>query len=884
MKQFLKIGISIAFLMATTQVMWGEEQATSEMNLYATKLQPTSIVDRETRQVDLYFGINTDTKGVWIYLDQNNDKNYTDKELIYGNANKEGTREDSYMTIKNCTIPTDWPGGTYGWAVKVKSNATVASTEPCIARTYNNVTNRYKFQYPKALAIDTYTESEYCGYSYVGEAGELSITTKPSDQSRVYRAGSSQGVYVFGPSLGVYWSSQNQEELKQKPYGAFNGNVDWKLDARYGYYGPYRISTDKDGYVYLCQNYKTYTDKNNAAATEIHERVWRVHASQLTNDNRNKDTQFTCILTTDMLNAQEVTFNNKTTRLPKRVISMSIGQEGEKKILYVISGYTTDQMFNDDQVFLSSWEITETGNGNCDLTHKRSLYLKNIPYTTSNNNSLPQSLKSQDCSVVPGNNNGDVWLFQRTESGTDRSFFSALHLSPSGNNTWAANYRISSVADDGYGVSNTCGVGAISKHPTKEGTGYYLAMPTQYISDHDKHIVAIWKINDNNGINISRNLTYIIYNPKDIQTGFETNDDVSDQYATPLDAVAFDIANNLYVTSSKQRRLFVYALPKETHHTTPASNAAALSVPYKVTWESKETGYTIQDGVYNTTKKSLYPYLYNTDELPTLSKEGYIFHGWYDANGNKVTQITQNITLNAKWTELVLSEETTSDNQPVIQAANEIAPSSEVSIKVNRKLQGEMFSTLCLPFDITTTTLTNATPSLANTTLWTLNQVTTNDDGSKTLTFTQVSKVSAYTPFLIKPTNDITETIIFKNVVISNISNHTTAGTKVVDGITFQGIINPTALPANSFFLVADNRLAEMPDNIAEADKVLGGLRGYFINTTGAPLQIRIDKQNTPTLLEDIINTNSTTYKILQNGKIYIVKDGQMYDLLGNKK
>ena len=358
---------------------------------------------------------------------------------------------------------------------------------------------------------------------------------------------------------------------------------------------------------------------------------------------------------------------------------------------------------------------------------------------------------------------------------------------------------------------------------------------------------------------------------------------------TDLDAVAFDIADNLYFTARAQEQepkfLYVFAIPKQDDSfLTPASNAFALNVPYRVTWNSTETGYTIQDGVYNTTKKSLYPYLYNTDELPTLSKEGYIFHGWYDANGNKVTQITQNITLNAKWTELVLSEETTSNNQPVIQAANEIAPSSEVSIKVNRKLQGEMFSTLCLPFDITTTTLTNATPSLANTTLWTLNQVTTNDDGSKTLTFSQVSKVSAYTPFLIKPTNDITETIIFKNVVISNISNHTTAGTKVVDGITFQGIINPTALPANSFFLVADNQLAEMPDNIAEADKVLGGLRGYFINTTGAPLQIRIDKQNTPTLLEDIINTNSTTYKILQNGKIYIVKDGQMYDLLGNKK
>lgn len=883
MKQFLKTGISIAFLMATTQVMWGEEQATSEMNLYATKLQSTSIVDRETRQVDLYFGINTDTKGVWIYLDQNNDKNYTDGELIYGNANKEGTREDTYITIKNCTIPTDWPGGTYGWAVKVKSNATVASTEPCIARTYNNVTNRYKFQYPKALAIDTYTESEYCGYSYVGEAGELSITTKPSD-SRVYRAGSSQGVYVFGPSLGVYWSSQNQEELKQKPYGAFNGNVDWKLAAQYGYYGPYRISTDKDGYVYLCQNYKTYTDKNNAAATEIHERVWRVHASQLINDNRNKDTQFTCILTTDMLNAQEVTFNNKTTRLPKRVISMSIGQEGEKKILYVISGYTTDQMFNDDQVFLSSWEITETGNGNCDLTHKRSLYLKNIPYTTSNNNSLPQSLKSQDCSVVPGNNNGDIWLFQRTESGTDRSFFSALHLSPSGNNTWAANYRISSVADDGYGVSNTCGVGAISKHPTKEGTGYYLAMPTQYISDHNKHIVAIWKINDNNGINISRNLTYTIYNPKNIETGFETNDDVSDQYATPLDAVAFDIANNLYVTSSKQRRLFVYALPKESHHTTPASNAAALSVPYKVTWNSTETGYTIQDGVYNTTKNSLYPYLYNTDKLPSLNKEGYVFEGWYDneqTEGTPLQYIDQDITLYAKWTEIKINEGTNVDNEPII----DLVKDQTVRMKVSRKLQGDMFSTLCLPFAVDYEILNSATwddgsegKPLKDATLWTFNSVTT-DEGTntKTLVFTNTNeKIPAYTPFLILPKNDVAKDIFFHYVEISMPDNLEETGTVTNNDITFHGAINPVELPSNAFFLVADNRLAVSNQEGA----TLPALRGYFTAPSGSKLQIRT-QQGTTTLLDNINSEMKNAYKILQDGNIYIIRDNRVYDLKG---
>ena len=878
MKRFLKIGISIAFLMATTQVMWGEIPV-YEMNLYATKLKPNSIVDRETRQVDLYFGINTDTKGVWIYLDKNNDKNYTNEELIYGNADREGKRETSYMEVDNCTIPSDWPGGTYGWAVKVKSGTsnTAATQEiPSLARAWGNATNRYKFQHPKALAINTYTESEYCGYSYVGEAGNLTNLPTLSNDDRLYRTGSSQGLYVFGPSLGVYWSSQNQEELTKEPYGAFDGGVNWWNYNKLGYYyGPYRVSTDKDGYIYVCQNHKTYYDEK-----EIEERVWRVHASQLTNDNRNKDTQFTCILKTTQLYESNTSFG--VNEIPKRVLSMCVGQEGEQKVLYVISGYTQAQKIEDGRVFLTSWQINENGDGTCTLSPTgRCLCLNNIPYGDN-----PQSLLHEECSVVAGNENGDLWVFQKILAGNQaNNLFTALHLSPSGNNTWAADYRIPST--DYVNIGGTGAIGKYYSQGTYEENGH-----TYNINYHLLSIPTMYKM-ENGNYGYSVNVFRIFKNPANnniLKRGllYRIKTDGANAF-TDLDAVAFDIADNLYFTARAQEQepkfLYVFAIPKQDDSfLTPASNAFALNVPYRVTWNSTETGYTIQDGVYNTTKKSLYPYLYNTDELPSLSKEGYIFHGWYDANGNKVTQITQDITLNAKWTELVLSEETTSDNQPVIQAANEIAPSSEVSIKVNRKLQGEMFSTLCLPFDITTTTLTNATPSLANTTLWTLNQVTTNDDGSKTLTFTQVSEVSAYTPFLIKPTNDITETIIFKNVVISNISNHTTAGTKVVDGITFQGIINPTALPANSFFLVADNRLAEMPDNIAEADKVLGGLRGYFINTTGAPLQIRIDKQNTPTLLEDIINTNSTTYKILQNGKIYIVKDGQMYDLLGNKK
>lgn len=841
------------------QTMWAFTTG-SEMNIYATVLNTTTEISRDNRQVRIQFALASPAKGVWVYIDTDKDGDFTDETAVYENADQILDRDEvSTITV---TIPEIYQGGVYNWAVKVAgapkdtkydNNSKTSfgfneGSSPLVARDFENADNRYRFQHPRGLAINTYYESPYCGYSYVGEAGSLSNLVETSKTPR--RMGSSQGIYVFEPDMGKIWSSiPDNKILNSAPYGAFTGDVEWWSEYDDINHGPSHLTTDEDGYVYVCQTHRTNKKLGNEA-TEIKQRVWRAHASNLTTEN---NTPFDCVLTTDQLYEKN---------LPKRTFAIAVGEgENSTKVLYVISGTISTSTGELTSRKLSSWTIKENGDGTCSLDFIKSLDLTEIDYATSTQNKLNQSLTSPFCSIAP-DKEGGLWIFQKASSSADDEKFAALHL----NNQWEADYRIPSNEQ-----CNISGIGAISKHHAfNNSSDYYLAIPTRANKyNTGSYVMKVFRIYKDNDGRIHRDATYVIYDP--------VSNPVAGFGAEGLDAVAFDAANNLYFTSSVKGLLYVYSLPKENYHITPAPTTKHLNIPYKVTWN--RNGIT-EDNSNATTHN----YMYSTDVVPTLSKEGYIFHGWYDANGNKVTQITQNITLNAKWTELVLSEGTTSDNQPVIQAANEIAPSSAVSIKVNRKLQGEIFSTLCLPFDIITTTLTNATPSLANTTLWTLNQVTSNDDGSKTLTFTQVNEVSAYTPFLIKPTNDITETIIFKNVVISNISNHTTAGTKVVDGITFQGIINPTALPANSFFLVADNRLAEMPDNIAEADKVLGGLRGYFINTTGAPLQIRIDKQNTPTLLEDIINTNSTTYKILQNGKIYIAKDGQMYDLLGNKK
>lgn len=810
MKKIAKSLLVFVCLIAS-QTAWAESVVQSEMNIYATKLT-TGEVTREGRVATLSFGLNADASSATIYIDTDKDGDFTDEDAIpYTHIS--GNYKKNETTTLTCTIPENIAGGEYNWAVTVKGSGTHnTGSTPLVARAYDNKDNRYYFQYPKALAINTNYNSLYCGYSFVGEAGTLT-TPRPT----------SQGIYVFGPSLGQY--------------GNYTGNITWITHSG-DKFGPYRICIDRDDYLYVCES-RPYT--------ETEDKVWRVNSSDFI---AGTNSAFTSVLTKTTLNSNS---------LPQRVFAIAAGEEGENKMLYVISGHLNNGTI--DQSSLSAWLIDKQGN--VSTTPTRTLSLLNIPYTTGDKAYQPQTLKNLHCSVVAGNGNGDVWLFQKTTATNDNSMFAALHLSPS-NDTWVADYRIHTHTNTGH--LNSSGTGAISKHHTRGYTGdFYLAMPSHVNNELTKrHTVKIFRVyyDTDGGLTRSHYTGYDIKDPDNTNIGFDE-----------LDDVAFDAADNLYFTSSSKNRLFVYSLPKDNEHTTPCNTAAKLNVPYAVTWNSQETGYT--------TNRELTPYLYSPDWLPTLSKEGYIFHGWYDEAGNKVTQITRNITLTAKWTELIIDEKTT-DNTPVISIANEFANGTLVNIKVNRKLQGGMFSSFCLPFDLDATTLTNATSVdgskalLAGASIWTFNDVQTEEDGTKILQFTQTQTqtVPAYTPFLIKPVNDVAETIYFKNVII----NYQAAGTVTHDGITFTGVINPVELAAgsNTFFLVSDNRLA-IP---AAGGATLGGLRGYFTNPSGARLAIRT-QQNTPTLLESVNCNIKNTYKILQDGKIYIIRDGVMYDIKG---
>lgn len=843
---FAKSILALVCLIAAQTV--GAAAPTYEMNIYASRLDIKTNMSNNTREVTLRFFLSSPGKGVTIYIDRDNN-GFEDSDIVYNDDNLIMKRDA--LTEITFTVEDNFPGGKHNWAVKVKGapagtnyGGTVndgksygfnTSTQPGLVRDYQNADHRYMFQYPKALAINTYCDSKYCGYSYVGEAGSLSglVTTDKTPR----RMGSTQGIYVFGPNMSTRWSSTDNILQAAQNYGAFSGGgaISWWLHNDYGYFGPCHLSVDKDGYVYVCQNHPT--EKENV---EVTNRIWRVPASRLEEGNGN--VAFDCIMTTSMLNQAGV---------PKRVLAMSVGNINNDKILYVISGTTSSSLIQ--KASLSSWKITENGNGVCRLTFIKSIQLTDISYNK------PQKLKSPHCSVVPGNDNGDLWIFQKVVKGEEKdSLFAAIHFSPS-QNGWTADYRIPSTEH-----TNISGKGTVGKHYTYTTDGlYYLAMPS---TKENKDCIKVFRMykDDSNGWH--RDHTYSINNPEDASAGFDK-----------ADAVAIDLANNIYFTSSKTGRLYVYALPKENEHTTSASTTEQLNIPYKVTWNRNSI-------TEDYTSATTYNYMYSSDFVPTLGKTGYKFHGWYEDpnfSGTPVTSINKNTTLYARWTKLEIYEDDATANQTVLE---DDVNGYHGSVWVYRKLQGGMFSSLCLPFDVTTDILKNATNStktsnpLSGATLWTFSSVSTDDEGTKTLHFTQTDKVEANTPFLIKPTDDVAEEIFFHDITISKPTNYEEAGTITYNGITFTGVINPVELAAgsNTFFLVSDNRLA-IP---AAGGATLGGLRGYFTAPGGAKLQIRT-QQDTPTLLDCATINRKNAYKILQDGKIYIIRNNITYDLKG---
>ena len=215
----------------------------------------------------------------------------------------------------------------------------------------------------------------------------------------------------------------------------------------------------------------------------------------------------------------------------------------------------------------------------------------------------------------------------------------------------------------------------------------------------------------------------------------------------------------------------------------------------------------------------------------------------------------------------------TKDNQAALN--REIG--QEVDALVCRSLTAGMFNTLCLPFNASLTE-----GPLAGAKAYTFTSSSKTDGGDILLHFSKVENtMTAGDPYLIEPATNIQGPIDFTNVTISE-----SEGGNTGSGITFNGILSPKELRVGDksiLFLVSDNKLAW-----ANANANMNGMRAYFSLPDGAydKLNTRariVVSENTTTDIQQTTTTSTNAQKLIQNGMLYILKDGQLYTVFGTK-
>ena len=149
----------------------------------------------------------------------------------------------------------------------------------------------------------------------------------------------------------------------------------------------------------------------------------------------------------------------------------------------------------------------------------------------------------------------------------------------------------------------------------------------------------------------------------------------------------------------------------------------------------------------------------------------------------------------------------------------------------------------------------------------------------------QFEILAPYKPFLIKPENDITVRMHFWSALMQAPAN-AGARTSAVQAFV-EGVLAPTVIPVNpegdnTLILVADNRLAK----VTTQGEMLG-LRLYFTVPKDVSPSARsiIRVNNAPAGIDDIETPQqgAAVIKIMQNGNIYIIRNGKMYDIMGRE-
>lgn len=512
MKRLFSILLSSLFF-ATS--MWAAIEI-NDINSYAARLTlPDGGVVSKTHTVDVKFYVMAPTKGVWVYLDA--DRNGSFETLIYEDADLEIAKNTN--TIVTCTLPNSLAPGEYRWAVKVQGKESHDWTEPHVVRNYENTDVRYLFKQAMGVAVDCSYDSPYFGFSYVTESHGGTTEGVKFSNGNTYKRDTKDGIYIFGPAMG--------EVSGGWPYV---GGVSWCTESKNYEHGPFRVCTDDEGYVYVCEN-RPSADYPDAIL------VRRMHPSDLTK------------------NMQAVLMQSDVpSGIAERIHSIAIARNSSgQKVLHAILGGTSNGVLTENSGRLCSF-IMDDRESPISISHQRTINL------------YEHKLLNIYTSIQPGIN-GDLWVAQHRASGNSEPVL--MHINNEGN----IDYKLLASTR-----CNLRGAVALSKD------GSIIAIPT--IMD-SKYVVRCYRVNYGDKITLTGlyNINIPIMNN---YTGNEFVEGMAFDVANNLYFVSGNKSNQ------DVDRLYVYALPKaDNSHITPARSSETIKVSDAICWHPYPDNYSM---------------------------------------------------------------------------------------------------------------------------------------------------------------------------------------------------------------------------------------------------------------------------------------------------
>lgn len=198
------------------------------------------------------------------------------------------------------------------------------------------------------------------------------------------------------------------------------------------------------------------------------------------------------------------------------------------------------------------------------------------------------------------------------------------------------------------------------------------------------------------------------------------------------------------------------------------------------------------------------------------------------------------------------------------------------NVTINRPVQHNgNYNTLCLPFDLTAEQIANS--SLAGAEILGFNDVTKNGDELE-LDFEPVTEITAGVPYFFRYTTagDNLSSLSFADITYSTADAQSIA----YSGVTLYGTLTMEQVSGDDkLYLAANNEL-----HYSSTTKDIYPFRAYFSVAGGAnsaPKARIVTRTNTTTGMDNVLNDKVQSAKVLENGHLFILKNGVKYNAQG---